>query len=142
MNVINPYDEPLICEDPIFKKDNNACTVVAFTKVFDTDYTTAYNFIKKVCGRTHGRGLTQSQILSIFENVKKAKWKLGHYSVSNSITINQFIKKHPKGRFYCLVRGHAIAIIDGVLYDYKESGRRKINKAFRVYLEGELYERY
>jgi hypothetical protein len=135
---INPYKEPLICEDPVFKEDTNCCAVVAFTKVFDTGYTKAYNFIKKVCGRTHRKGLTQSQVLSIFENVKKGKWKMGKYSKNNRITINQFIKKHPKGRFYCLVRGHAIAIIDGVLYDYKEGGRRQITKAFRVYLEGEL----
>jgi hypothetical protein len=125
METSNPYKEPLICDDPTYKEDKNCCTVVAFTKVFDTTYNKAYNFIKKVTGRVDGRGLSQVQVLTLFDNVKRAKWKQGHYSPNNSITINQFIKKHPKGRFYCLVRGHALAIIEGVLYDYKEGGRRR-----------------
>lgn len=138
MNVINPYKEPTICEDPYFKVDNKACTVVAFTKVFDTTYDKAYNFIKSSCGRVRGVGLTRKQIDKVFDNVKKNKWVKGEYSNNNRITINQFTKKHPNGRFYCIVRGHAIAIIDGVVYDYKEAGRRQIQTAYRVYLEGEL----
>lgn len=138
MEISNPYKEPAICNNPTFKKDNNGCTVVAFCKVFDTDYITAYNFIKKVCDRKHGGGLSTLQIYTLFDNVKKNKWTKCPYGISNRITINQFIKKHPKGRFYCLVRGHAIAIVDGVLYDYEKGGKRQITTAFRVYLEGEI----
>jgi hypothetical protein len=33
------------------------------------------------------------------------------------ITLNQFIKQNPRGRFYVVVRGHAVGIVDGVCID-------------------------
>lgn len=135
---VNPYEEEEICSDPFYKSDRNCCTVVAFTQVFNCSYKDAYEYFHRSVGRVKGRGVKESQVDSIFSNLKKSKWVKGEYSRQNKITINNFIKKHPKGRFYCVVHQHAVAIIDGVLYDHNRSKRRFIVGAYRVYLEGEI----
>ena len=37
--------------------------------------------------------------------------------VYGAYTIGKFIKDHSAGRFFILVKGHACAIVDGILYD-------------------------
>lgn len=55
---------------------------------------------------------------------------------NTSPTIDSFIETHPKGKWLCLVRGHALAIIDGVLVDNvsrRYNGwRRPIEIAYRL----------
>ena len=48
-------------------------------------------------------------------------------------TLNQFVKRYPKGRFHVTVRGHALAVIDGVVYDWKHSGKRRIVGAWEIH---------
>lgn len=45
-----------------------------------------------------------------------------------------------KGKYYIVSRGHAYAVIDGVIYDYKESKRRQVIGAWRVYTKDEVEE--
>jgi hypothetical protein len=51
-------------------------------------------------------------------------------------TIKTFLQKYKTGRYLVLVRGHALAVVDGVLVDnegYGENGyRRPIENAYRV----------
>ena len=47
-------------------------------------------------------------------------------------TLNQFTKRYPKGRFYVSVRDHAVAVIDGVVYDYEHAGKRRIIGAWQI----------
>ena len=32
-------------------------------------------------------------------------------------TVAQFVRLHPRGRYYIGIRGHAMALVDGVIYD-------------------------
>ena len=114
------------------EKDKNYCTVVAFMAVFDTDFRTANNWLCIKVGRKIRRGMLTSQVQDIFPQLTKYNYKKGPYSSQNRVTIKQFMEKHSKGRYYCLVRGHAIAIVDGELYDFKEGLRRQITSAWRV----------
>ena len=68
------------------------------------------------------------------ESLKKTKYKIGPYSKTNRITLKNFLDKHSEGRFYVCVRGHALAVVDGVIYDYREGLRRQVTWAMRVYL--------
>jgi len=56
--------------------------------------------------------------------------------VYGAYTIGKFIKDHPAGRFFILVKGHACAIVDGVLYDmpgFDRAGfKRPIQLAWQV----------
>lgn len=75
---------------------------------------------------------------NVFQSVKKSKVRKGNYSCKNRITIKEFTIKHPNGRCFVVVRGHALAIIDGVVYDHSEKPRRQIQAAWRVYLPEDL----
>jgi len=127
----NPY--PKYEKDRLRFKERNDCTVVTFAEVFNTTYDKAHEHLKVNCGRLNRKGLKTIQLLA--PSLKRTKFKVGPYTKQNAITIGQFVKKHPIGRYYVCVRGHALAIIDGVVCDHSERFRRKIIFAMRVYLE-------
>jgi hypothetical protein len=57
------------------------------------------------------------------------KWKVGGY------TTISFLKKFPKGRYFILIKGHAFAIIDGVVYGNQEDATRlraRVLQAFKI----------
>lgn len=113
-------------------KETNDCTVKAFAVVFDTTYEKAHAHLKHNCGRQNRKGIVSREV--IVPSLKKSKYKVGPYSKTNRITLKNFLEKHSEGRFYVCVRGHALAVIDGVIYDYKEGLRRQVTWAVRVYL--------
>ena len=49
------------------------------------------------------------------------------------LTINQFVKRFPVGTFVLVPRGHALAIVNGVVYDNADrtSGRHRVKAAVR-----------
>jgi hypothetical protein len=56
-------------------------------------------------------------------------WKsMKHLYRKAGLTLNQFVKRFPVGTFVIVVRGHALAIVDGVVYDNKDrvSGRHRV----------------
>lgn len=128
---VNPLEE--IRDDFRYKGDNRYCCVVALMKVMDCSYDKAYKWCRDKGGRLKGRGMLLSEIDKMFEAMSNTPYRKGPYSKVQRITINQFIKKHPEGRFFCANRGHAFAIIDGVLYDHTTKPRRQIYYAVRVY---------
>lgn len=114
-------------------KEHNDCTVKAFAITFNTSYEKAHGHLKKYCGRQNRKGIVSREV--IVPSLKKTKYKVGPYSRANRITLKNFIEKHSEGRFYVCVRGHALSVVDGVIYDYKEGLRRQVTWAMRVYLE-------
>ncbi len=113
-------------------KETNDCTVKAFAVVFDTTYEKAHAHLKHSCGRQNRKGIVSREV--IVPSLKKTKYKVGPYSKTNRITLKNFLEKHSEGRFYVCVRGHALAVVDGAIYDYKEGLRRQVTWAMRVYL--------
>ncbi len=113
--------------------EHNDCTVVAFAEVFNTSYEKAHKHLKLHCGRVNRKGIVSRTALP--DSLKNTRHKVGDYSKTNRITISKFIEKHPIGRYYVVVRGHAIAIVDGVVYDGYYKPRRQITWAMRVYLD-------
>jgi len=82
---------------------------------------TAPSIIDKVITAKHG-----GKVAHQLEHVGKGAGK-------RQVTIGTFCKYHPRGSFYCIVRGHAFAVVDGVVCD---SGRnragRRIYKAYEI----------
>lgn len=113
-------------------RETNDCTVKAFAVVFDTTYEKAHAHLKHNCGRQNRKGIVSREVIA--PSLKKTKYKIGPYSKTNRITLKNFLEKHSEGRFYVCVRGHALAVVDGAIYDYKEGLRRQITWAMRVYL--------
>ena len=114
-------------------KETNDCTVKAFAVVFNTTYEKAHTHLKNHCGRQNRHGIVSRVVLA--PSLKRTKYKIGPYHSGNRITLKNFLEKHNEGRFYVCVRGHALAVVDGVLHDYKEALRRQVTWAMRVYLE-------
>lgn len=114
-------------------KESNDCTVKAFAVTFNTSYEKAHVHLKKHCGRQNRKGIVSREV--IVPSLKNTKYKVGPYTRANRITLKNFIEKHNEGRFYVCVRGHALSVVDGVIYDYKEGLRRQVTWAMRVYLE-------
>lgn len=117
-------------------KEKNDCTVKAWVNVFDCSYVAAHSWLKRF-GRRDGRGMMPKDLKRALAACKKAKVKLGPYSRSRRITVSQFIKAHPVGRYYVANRDHAFCVKDGVVHDWQFGPRRQITFAARVYLEGE-----
>ena len=118
-------------------KEHNDCTVKAFAVAFDTTYDKAHAFLKEYCGRKNRHGIRAREHLP--HKLKKTKTQIVEdaWDIQNGtgITLNAFCKKYPTGRFFVTVRGHAIAVVDGVVYDFKHSPKRKVLYAFQVLLE-------
>ena len=131
--MIDPYKEPMISQGIKKYNDTNACCVVTFCKVFDTTYDKAFLHLKSH-GRQTRKGMFIRDIENMFLSIKKSKVRKGPYTKQNRITLGKFIENHPEGRFFVLVRGHALCVIDGVLFDHNESTRRQVTSAWRVYL--------
>lgn len=137
MKRVDTYDQPFIVEYMKRTKDENICTLIALHCVTGVSLEDCNTYLKKF-GRTYRRGMLRSEIEESLKNTKKFYFKEGDYSETNRITLKRFIEKHPKGRYYVLVRGHALAIIDGVIFDHCDKPRRQITKAWRCYTQDEV----
>lgn len=139
MERVDPYATE---ENKLFErvwKDTNHCTVVTLSVVTGWTLDEAHYYLETY-GRYRRKGLTNKQITEAMSGLRYNNFKVvkGEYSNTNRITVNQFVKKHPVGTYYCTHRGHAFAIKDGVIYDHTEGKRREIKLAFRV-VKGEDY---
>ena len=115
-------------------KEDRDCTVKALAIALGTSYERAHRHLELHCNRRRGRGIKSSLVLP--KSLRNTPYKIGPYSSSNKVSLSTFCKNHPKGRFYVAVSGHAIAVVDGVVYDYKDAPRRMVKWAIRVFPKG------
>ena len=118
--------------------ETNDCVVRAFSIALDKSYAE----IHEKCAK-HGRKFRECTYLPTQRAVAKEYgmkelayndlWNLSPTPYQYP-TVTQFIKAHPKGRFYARRNGHAFAIVDGVVHDWvKGTGARsRITYAFEV----------
>lgn len=118
-------------------REHNDCAVMTWATCFDCSYEKAHAWLKKH-GRKDRRGMYVKDLKQALLNCKKVKVKFGPYESGNGITLSQFVKKHPVGRYYIFVRGHFLCVKDGIVYDHSDKPRRIVRFAARIYLEGEL----
>ena len=132
MSFIN--NSPIYNVDSDRYKEDNDCLVRAMATAFNTSYDKAHAHMKKI-GRPPKKGIDTSVFIETFpKSLVNTKYKVGPYSRKNKITIARFCKEHPVGRYFIVLKGHAIAIVDGVVYDYKHAPRRQVIWAIRIHL--------
>lgn len=122
-------------------KDRNFCTVAALACTLDWSFGKAHRHMAKH-GRKNGHGMYESDWApAIAEAAIKAGKRFVPYRdiytaqfSANGKTLKRFCKDNPKGTFYVKVRGHAVAIVDGVMHDWTAdtAGRRKIISAYKL----------
>lgn len=116
-------------------KEHNDCTVRAWANAFNAPYLTSHAWLKKH-GRRHRTGMTAEEVSKAMRACGKTKIVFGPYTGDNRISVAAFCKKHPVGRYYVASRGHAFAIIDGIVHDGYHGPQRQIKFAARVYPGG------
>lgn len=107
--------------NPSTKLDRNSCTVIALSTVCELDYHTALN-IATEAGRRRGKGF-QSAVL-IGHVKKNYNFRFREHLTEGGMSLGQFTKRYPTGRFYVRKKGHAFSVIDGVVYDDCKSGSK------------------
>ena len=113
---------------PVVPRETNDCTVRAFAAALDTDYGKAHRLCRE-SGRKNRRG-HWTQAIAKYVNTA---WKAGirEVKLAPRPTLREFITAHPKGRYVVTVRGHALAVINGVASD-KTRQSRPLVQAHRV----------
>ena len=129
--------------------DNNACTVKALSATFGVSYDDAYAYAAKMWDRVKGRGVATSKMLTTFpgsfdlesfvlgRSVARVKATKDYKQPDKTIktrkmTLGTFTSTYKTGTYYVLVKGHALAVIDGEVVDFKEEYGRKIMYAWKV----------
>lgn len=130
--------------DKLQRSETNDCVVRAIANSAGCTYTEAHNLAKKHYQRRFRKG---THTVSILRKSSELFAELGFQTNNVSWsqfwegkqarkfgTINQFVKANPSGRHFLLVRGHALAVVDGVVYDNagRTSGRHRVEIAFSL----------
>lgn len=127
-----------------YAHETNDCAVRAMVNSFGVSYDYAHAAMK-AGGRKDKAGTyndTIDKVITAEHNGKRAvqmpgigkAWRSAQEGRrEREVTIGTFCKYHPHGQFYCIVRGHAFAVVDGMVCD---SGRnragRRIYKAYEI----------
>ncbi|AZF89629.1 hypothetical protein [Pseudomonas phage Pae01] len=111
--------------------ETNDCMVVSFAVVWNTTYEKAHQHLKVKCKRGYRQGATQKRFS--YADTWCPKTRMLYREDAKDKTLRQFAEENPEGRFWIAVKGHAIAIIDGVLYDHTNDKRRTIWHCWQVW---------
>jgi hypothetical protein len=109
-------------------KENNFCTVVSLAVAFNWSAGKAHRHMAKY-GRKYRRGPEWDQYTKALLDAAESEGKTVVFSRDwNGVTLNKFVKAHPKGTWFICVKGHITVLIDGKLHDWTEdtAGKRKI----------------
>lgn len=95
------------------------CTVRALAISTDSPYYDAYRVLSQA-GRKSNQGFYIEKFL------KSSKFILGHQftklNFRKAITLQKFLKTHPKGTFYVRKRGHVFVVKNGTVFDTLKPG--------------------
>lgn len=101
--------------------ERNACVVRAFALAANQPYEKVYKLCEKH-GRKHGAGTRKHTTEAVVRELGLRLVFDNYYRRAiKSPTLSQFIEQHPRGRFFVIRRGHAFAVIDGVVHDWANS---------------------
>ena len=132
--------------------EDNDCVVRAFMCALDLSYDQAHAWVKKELNRNPRRGTFMNayskNIIGKTKNGKKISFIGVHpsrafmkhsfgsnkplvntkYKKPTGYTLKSFIENNPVGRFVLIVQGHAVAVVNGVLYG---NGGENFNGLYR-----------
>lgn len=122
-------------------KDYLNCTVTAVMNAFGISYEEANTFMQKECGRKKNSAVVFERVFpntSLGKKCKQLTFKgnkinnRNEFRVQNTITLGKFCQQYDKGTFIVLVRGHALTVKDGVVYDHSTKLKRQVKFAFQL----------
>lgn len=117
---------PGLSSDSYLHGEKNDCTVVSLAEVTGSTYFHALNVMASV-----GRPARKAPQWSDLKAVPGMDLMFFH-SERDKPTLLEFCRSHPKGRYWIGVRGHMLAVIDGVIVDQWAQPRRRVLVAFKA----------
>lgn len=134
-------------ESKIAKSENRDCVVRAIAASFEIAYDTAHEFCKDIFHRNNRCG-TANTIYKFSKFLKETKnWAFSkevtilddnfvwYGDTKRRMTLLTFVKNNSKGNYLIIVRGHALALKDGVLVGNSNEHkhlRRRIDIAYKI----------
>lgn len=114
-----------------FPTERRDCSVRALAIALGIPYREAHESFR-IAGRRHGEGTPL--VISAWVHKRHGMETMRPFRP----TLAQFLRENPKGRFVVHRRGHAFAIIDGVVHDWERGtgARSRIQNAWRVPTNG------
>lgn len=122
-------------QSQLAKKETNDCVVRAFMMVLNLPYDNAHKFVADKFNRVNRNGTYTRRYLNNILGRQKNGFKMrlmGYhpkyvfgdrkklvnpkYKKETGYTVKSFMEQHPVGRYFIIVKGHALALVDGVLY--------------------------
>lgn len=121
-------------DSQLAKYENNDCVVRSFMVALGLTYEDAHDFVKKNLNRKDKEGTYTSIYVKNILGTKKNNLKIKYFGhaeykqpigvPSNKVikngksnyTVKSFCEQYTTGRYVLIVRGHAMALVNGVLY--------------------------
>lgn len=103
-----------------FSEEKNDCVVRAYAITTGLDYKEAYRLLE-IWGRKQNTGVMLIQFIAsernffphTFTDCKK-----------KTLTVGRFVKENTTGKFIIAIKGHAFALIDGIVHDAFRIGEK------------------
>lgn len=95
------------------KGEARDCGVTSLAIAGGVSYREAWEILKNL-GREKGGGVNATMLEMA---AKGLNFNSKRFSTVNKVTLGQFIKIHSKGKFIAYTDNHAMAVVDGRLYD-------------------------
>jgi len=111
---------------PAYAYETKDCTVRALSVWAGITYAEAHA-LASAAGRPDRKGWYPHEFLDTLGKRLQVNPDLPTYAgrrLPSRMTVGRFAKENPRGRFYCVVRGHALAIVDGAIIDWRPSPAR------------------
>ena len=131
-------------QSKLAKGEDNDCVVRAFMMSLDLTYERAHKFVATKLKRQNRKGTYTKLYLDNILNRQKNGYKMrlmGYhpkyawgtkmkklinptYKKETGYTVKSFMEQHSTGRDFLIVKGHALAVVDGVLYGNRDEQYR------------------
>jgi hypothetical protein len=95
------------------KGENNDCGVTSIAIATGVGYSKAWQVLNEL-GRAKGEGTFNR---TMHKAIKTMGFKSMELQFRTPITLARFIKLHNRGRYVVYTKDHAVAIVDGKLFD-------------------------
>jgi hypothetical protein len=120
----------------LMKREARDCTVRALAVWADVPYIEAHVLMAEHARRPMRRGCWPNTVADMLGarveiNRDRAACSGADWYKLPRMTVGRFARENPRGRFYVVVAGHALAIIDGIIHDWYARPTRAILAAWK-----------
>lgn len=111
------------------RNESDDCTVVSLAYALRVPYDVAHLIMGKAGreDRSYGSMVSASRVIEPGRLVRLNGLPYPH------ITLSEFCKAHPIGRYWVGVTGHALVVENGRICDHSDKVRRRVDMAWRVF---------